>query len=226
MQRRIILIILAALLSASLTHAQVPQDSDYPKIELYGGWLLSAEFPYNVFQFNSTQPPVSIESDFGTHRGFEASFTRNFRRYFGLKGEFSAQFHRDAFNVNACVQTPCVPVVQPAELNPRLFNFLAGPEFKARNHTRFTPFGHVLLGVAHTTATFKTSGSAINLALSTTETGYSVAFGGGLDIRIQSHWSIRTVVDYNAKSVGRDDNGARQSQQDLRFSTGILFHFH
>jgi opacity protein-like surface antigen len=226
MQRRIILTILAALLFAPLSQAQGSKDSDYPKIELYGGWLDAGEFPYNVFHFSSAQPALSIESDFGTHRGFESSFARNFRRYFGLKGEFSAQFHHDAFSVNACNQTPCVPVAQPAELNPRLFNFLAGPEFKARNHTRFTPFGHVLVGVAHTTATFKTSGSAINLALTTTETGYSVALGGGLDIRIQSHWSIRTVVDYNAKSVGRDDSGARQSQQDLRFSTGILFHFH
>jgi opacity protein-like surface antigen len=225
MQRRIILTILAALLSAPLSHAQHSKDSGYPKIEIYGGWLDSGEFPYNVFRFGSAQGAFSIESDFGTHRGFETSFTRNFRRYFGLKGEFSAQFHHDAFSVNACVQTPCVPVVQPAELNPKLFNFLVGPEFKARNHTRFTPFAHALFGLAHTTATFETSGSAVNLALTTTETGYSVAFGGGLDIRIQRHWSIRTVVDYNAKSVGRDDNGARQLQQDLRLSTGILFHF-
>jgi opacity protein-like surface antigen len=226
MQRRMILTILAVILMAPLSQAQGSRDSDYPKIELYGGWLDSGEFPYNVFHLGSAQGAFTLESDFGTHRGFEASFTRNFRRYFGLKGEFSAQFHRDAFSVNACVQTPCLPVVQSAELNPRLFNFLAGPEFKARNHTRFTPFAHALFGLAHTTATFKTSGSAINLGLSTTETGYSVAIGGGLDIRIQSHWSIRTVVDYNAKSVGRDDNGARQLQQDLRFSTGILFHFH
>jgi len=35
-------------------------------------------------------------------------------------------------------------VPQDFQLKTRVYNFLAGPEFKARNSTRFTPFAHVL----------------------------------------------------------------------------------
>lgn len=224
--QRIVLPALLMLVCATPGVAQKAgnHDGSYPKYELFAGYLDSGEFPYNEFRFGNGAGQFSVPSDFGTRRGLEVSFARNLTRHFGFKGEFSAQFHRDEFTVNACVQTPCVPVVQNAELSPRLFNFLGGPEIKARNHTRFTPFAHALFGVAHTTATFKTSGAAINLSLNITETGFSTAFGGGLDVRIARRFSFRTVTDFNPKWVGRDDSGVRQVQKDWRASVGILIH--
>lgn len=227
MQWRLPFAILTLVLVPSLTRGQSSRDGQFPQYEVYGSYLYTGEFPYNVFRFPLSNGAVVVESDFGTRRGLATSFTRNFRRSFGLKGEFSAQFHHDEGTGNfivPCGQTACT-VSQPIELNPRLFNFLVGPEFKARNHTRVTPFFHALLGLAHTTSTFKTSGMTLNLSLHTTETGLSMTFGGGLDVRIQHRWSFRTVLDYNPKWVGRDDNGARQVQRDLRLSTGVLFHF-
>src|SRR5262249_7180681 len=147
-------------------------------------------------------------------------------RHLGLKGEFSEQFSN--LEGQGVVQVPCGTTTCPAQLqvkfDRKLFNFLAGPEYKLRNHTRYTPFGYALVGVVHTTAGFSTHGSTVSLDLSTSETGFSTAFGLGLDVRMSRHFSLRNQVDINPKYVGRDDNGARIWLHDLRFSVGVLVH--
>jgi opacity protein-like surface antigen len=222
---RALLFILALALCATSTLAQDP--NNHPRFELYGGYLDSGEPQYNIFHYSGG---IQLQSDFGTHHGLEASVIRNFNRYFGLKGDFSAHFHQDdPFTVTAvCPGTtpPCPSATQPATQNAKLFNFLAGPEFKWRKFSRVTPFGHALFGLAHTTGTFSTSGAVVTLSRSTTETGFAMAFGGGLDVRILPRFSLRTSVDYNPKFVGHDEDGSRIRLDDLRFSVGILFHLY
>jgi opacity protein-like surface antigen len=225
--QRIVLAALVALLFAPLMQAQKANENQFPKFELSGGYLDAVEFPYNVFRFPiPNDGAVVLEDDFGTHRGFAFSFTRNLTRRIGFRGEFSAQFHHDEGTGNFLV--PCAagtcPVSQPIELTARLFNFLGGPEIKFRNHTRFTPVVYALYGLAHTTATFSTGGTAVSLKLPTSETGFSMAYGGGLEMRISRRFSVRASFDFNPKWVGRDDDGARQIQKDLRGIIGIVFH--
>jgi opacity protein-like surface antigen len=214
-----------AVLCAPLLLAQKASENQFPKIEFSGGYLYVGEFPYNVFRFPIGNGAVVLENDFGTRRGFALSFTRNLNRRIGFRGEFSAQFHHEQGTGNFIVLcgTGTCPVSQPIELTPKLFNFLGGPEIKFRNHTRFTPLVYGLFGLAHTTATFSTSGTALNLNLLTTETGFSMAYGGGVEVRISRRFSVRTSVDFNPKWVGRDDNGARQAQKDLRGFIGVVF---
>ena len=103
----------------------------------------------------------------------------------------------------------------------RIYNFLAGPEFKARNSTRFTPFAHALGGVAHTSATFTTPGPAFNLLLNKSDNSFAMALGGGLDIRASKRVSFRALMDYNPVFV-KDSTGDRRDF--VRFSLGVLFH--
>ena len=223
--QRLVLGALAALLCAPLLLAQKASENQFPKIEFSWGYLYVGEFPYNVFRFPIGNGAVVLENDFGTRRGFALSFTRNLNRPIGFRGEFSAQFHHEEGTGNFIVLcgTGTCPVSQPIELTPRLFNFLGGPEIKFRNHTWFTPLVYGLFGLAHTTATFSTSGTGLNLNLLTTETGFSMAYGGGVEVRISRRFSVRTSVDFNPKWVGRDDNGARQAQKDLRGFIGVVF---
>jgi opacity protein-like surface antigen len=225
--QRLVLGALAALLSASLLQAQTANENQFPKIELSAGYLYTGEFPYNVFRFPiQNNGNVELESDFGTRRGFALSSTRNLNRYIGFRAEFSSQFHLDEGAANFTVQrgTATFSVSQPIELTPKLFNFLVGPEIKFRNRTRFTPLLYDLFGFAHSTATFSTSGAALSLNLLSAETGFSMAYGGGLEVRIIGRFSVRTSVDFNPKRVGRDDNGARQDLNDLRWFIGVVFH--
>jgi opacity protein-like surface antigen len=204
--------------SGALAQAQAPE---FHKLAFFGGYLDSGEYQYNEFMFNG----FSLPGDFGTHHGLDISVIRELNPRWGVKGDFSGHFQNNSFPVNVCLQTPCVPVPQSAQLNPKLFNFLAGPELRLGNRRwRFAPFTYSLLGIAHTTATFKTSGNALSLSQTTSETGFAMALGGGVDIRMTRRFSLRTSLDFNPKWVGRDDNGARQVQNDLRLAVGILFH--
>jgi hypothetical protein len=214
---------LSALLVVLLTDCSFAQaQSALPgRLEFFGGYLDAGEFPYNEFRFSG----FSLPSDFGTHRGMEFSITRDLNQRFGIKADFSTQFQGNSFPLNVCLQTPCVPIEQTGQLHPKLFNFLGGPEIKLGNRSwRFAPFTHALFGVAHTTSRFNTSGGAFTLSQTISETGFSMAFGGGTDLRISRRFSFRTSLDFNPKWVGRDDAGARQVQNDLRLAVGVLFH--
>ncbi|HEY6251077.1 MAG TPA: hypothetical protein VI685_14035 [Candidatus Angelobacter sp.] len=218
---RFCLWLLVVTLLVSLCAPAQTRSPEFRKLEFFGGYADSGEFPYNNFRFTG----FNLVGDFGTHRGLDFSVIRNLNQRFGIKGDFSAHFQGNTFPVNLCLQTPCVPIRQTAQLNPKLFNFLGGPEIKLGNRRwRFAPFTHALFGVAHTTATFKTSASAFNLSQTTSETGLAMAFGGGMDVHLSHRFSLRSSLDFNPKWVGRDDNGARQVQNDFRLAAGILFH--
>src|SRR5215510_1107624 len=222
MMPRIILAMFLTVCAASLALSQSSSPQTYPKIEVFAGYLYSHDSPYSVFDFGQG---IEVESSFATHHGLEASVIRNVKKYLGFKADFSAHFHHDAFTVNACL-SPCInapTVKQAAELNPRLFNLLAGPELKKRNHTKLTPFTHALFGLAFARTTFKTSGTAFTLIAERSEKGFAMAFGGGVDIRMTGRFSLRASGDYNPAWVGRDDDGARQRQNDIRVSLGLLF---
>jgi opacity protein-like surface antigen len=221
--QRLLVGVLLAVSCAPQAFAQNPGPEQFPKLEIFGGYLAAGEPQYNNFRFGN----VNIQNDFGTKRGLDTAVIGNLNRFFGVKFDFSAHFHHDEAPVTflpACAQPPCSPVVQTVELNPRLFNFLIGPEIKMRNKTKFTPFAHALFGVAHTTTTLRSSGPAVTFSQTTAETGLGMAFGGGVDVRTSSRFSLRTSVDYNPKFVGRNDFGARKRLDDLRFSFGVLFH--
>jgi opacity protein-like surface antigen len=219
--RHHIWILLAALLLSSVSRAQ-SSPPEVPKFEFFGGFLDTGEFSYSDFKFTG----FTLPGDFGTHHGFEVSVIRDLAPRFGIKGDFSAHFQNNSGAGNVCLQTPCVaPVQEVAQLNPRMFTFLGGPEIRLGNRRwRVSPFTYALAGIAHASATFKISGSAFNLSQTSTETGFAAAVGGGVDVRITRRFSARTSVDFNPNWVGRDDSGARQVQKDLRFAVGVLFH--
>ena len=93
--------------------------------------------------------------------------------------------------------------------------------FKARNSTRFTPFVHVLGGVAHTSANFTTPGPTLNILLKKNANSFAMAVGGGLDIRARKRLSFRALMDYNPVFVHDSTSGTRDL---FRLSLGVLFH--
>jgi hypothetical protein len=191
------------------SHLAVAQ-AIYPKFEVFGGYS-AIETNDHTFQFTDLGPVGHLDFD-ERGKGFETAVIGNVNRYIGIMGDFSAHFSSNEFAV------PFTASTQPGSINPRLFNFLAGPELKLRNHTRFTPFVHALVGVAHSSATFNTAGSIINLSRTDADTGFAVAYGGGLDIRILRRLSFRGFLTYNQTSVDH------QKVNSLGWSSGILLH--
>ena len=204
--------------SAFVGWAQSPTPNEYPKVEVFVGYSALGETGSRAISFG---PNASVSGDY-EGQGFETSIIRNFSKHLGIKGDFSAHFNNesDSGPITACTPV-CATVIQDFQLKTRVYNFLAGPEFKARNSTRFTPFVHALGGVAHTSATFTTPGPTNILFLRKNDTSFAMALGGGLDIRASKRVSFRALMDYNPVFVNDSTVGTRDF---FRFSFGVLFH--
>jgi opacity protein-like surface antigen len=209
----------ALLLSfVSLAFAQSASPEDYPKVEVFVGYSAMGEINSRGVAFG---PSRNVGGNYAGD-GFETSIIRNFTKHFGIKGDFSTHFKTD--NAQApltnCAPT-CTTVAQDFQFKTRVYNFLAGPELKARNSTRFTPFVYALGGVAHTSATFTTAGPAFILLLKNSNNSFAMALGGGLDIRATKRVSFRGSMDYNPVFVHDSTSGTRNL---VRLSLGVLFH--
>jgi outer membrane immunogenic protein len=99
-----------------------------------------------------------------------------------------------------------------------LSTYLFGPRVSFRRDSRITPFGQVLFGVAHI-------GGSNGLAFSTSNNSFAMTIGGGVDYKISHRFSIRPVqVEYLLTRFNELGMGA-QTQNNLRVSTGAVFHF-
>ena len=205
--------------TASLGSAQSPNPDEYPKVEVFVGYSALGEANSRGISFGANR---HVGGNYSAEPGFETSIIRNFSKHFGIKGDFSAHFNNESASGPLTYCTPgCTTATQNFQLKTRVYNFLAGPEFKARNKTRFTPFAHVLAGVAHTSATFTTPGPTFNLLLKKSDNSFAMALGGGIDIRASKRVSFRALMDYNPVFVHDSSSGTRDL---LRLSLGVLFH--
>lgn len=215
--QRLLVSMLLMVCSASLAWAQGTNAGSYPKVEVFVGYSVLGESNKSEINFGS----FKVKSGFNTPTGLEASVIGNLNKHFGLKGDFSAYFHHDG-GLAVVSQSPSI--TQNFKLKPKLFNFLAGPEIKARNSTRVTPWAHALFGLAHERAAFETVGSTLTLSTQVTHTGFAMALGGGLDLRVTNRFSFRALMDYNPVWVGKLSSGSNDRRDHIRISLGILFH--
>ena len=195
-----------------------------PKLEWYVGYS-AIETNDHVFQFRGIGPVGDLDYD-EKGRGFEAAAILNVRCYFAIVGEFSAHFSSNGFLIPVqtnCSQPPCASVTQPLSINPRIFYFLAGPEFKWRNRTRFTPFINGLAGIANSHATLTTSGAAVDFSTTEAESGFALAADGGLEVRIAKRYSFRGYLIRSGAFVGSPAL-PHQKVGAAGWSAGILFH--
>src|SRR5258708_22609530 len=99
-----------------------------------------------------------------------------------------------------------------------LSTYLFGPRISYRRDSRITPFGQVLLGVAHIAGDN-------GLAFSTSNNSFAMAIGGGVDFKVSHRLAIPPVhVDFLLTHFNELGTGA-QNQNNLRVSTGVVFHF-
>lgn len=91
----------------------------------------------------------------------------------------------------------------------KAYTFMAGPRVGYRAES-IRPFAHVLLGGAH----FTTDSGNFS------ETHFSMAFGGGLDISVNESFSIRPA-QFDIISVKWEN----MWDNDLRYSAGVVLTF-
>jgi len=208
---------LLPVLCAPFTTAQDTNARSYPRLEMFVGFA-AVETNDHSFQFADVGPVGHLDFD-EKGKGFEAAVVGNVTRYLGIMGNFAAHFSSNEFTV----PFPSSSTTQLGTINPRLFDLMAGPELKVRNRTRVTPFVHALFGIAHSTATFQTTGPVINFSRTDAETGFAMAFGLGGDVRISRRFSFRGLLSYQRAFVGANDL-PRQEVGALGWSSGVILH--
>jgi hypothetical protein len=205
-------------------YGQYAEFRTYPKIEWYAGYS-AIETNDHTFQFTNIGAVGDLDFD-EKGKGFETAVIGNVSRHFSLVGDFSAHFSSNRFSIpitTGCSQPPCPSATQNGTINPWLFYFLGGPEVKWRNHSRITPFANALFGIAHSTATFNTTGSVINLSRIDAENGFGMAINGGFDLRISRRVGLRGFLTRSEAFIGSNVL-AKQRVNALGWSIGVLFH--
>jgi opacity protein-like surface antigen len=190
----------------------------------------SASFSNNQVDTGISDDNEDLRDFFRDREGFngvEVSGVGNLNRYVGLKGDFSVHVKDFDFDVPRVGTTPATRF----EVDASLYNFLGGVQVKdnSKEGSRFRPFGHVLVGVAHrrtklddeffTSAFCQQVGVNCREDFSESETGFAAAIGGGLDIKATERFSVRAFqVDYNPTRFGGS------IQNNFRFGVGIVIH--
>jgi opacity protein-like surface antigen len=164
---------------------------DVPKFDLFAG--------YSYLRAN---PGTSGVDGFNLHGG-SASIAYNANRWLSGVADFGGYHSSDILG---------------SGVDGTLATYLFGPRVSYRRHSEFTPFGQVLIGVAHI-------GGGNGLSFSNSNNSFAMALGGGVDAHVTRHFSLRPIeVDYLLTRFNESGNGA-QNQNNLRVSTGVVFRF-
>lgn len=230
--KKLLTIVGLLLICSSPTLAQ---SSDYVKWEFFGGY--SALHFDNLAGDTDNAAVNDVLGDRQTLRGFELAVTRNFHKYVGATFDYSLHLREDEFSRPAGSGT----------VDSTVQNFLGGITVKNNSvdGPTFKPFGHALFGVAvqkvdvdspQLPAVFGISDFHVN------ETSFAMAFGGGVDIKLNHRLDIRAVqIDWNIINRGDQQTGIVLAptpfqtvgspfvipgtrQDNLRLSVGIVIH--
>lgn len=129
--------------------------------------------------------------------GWNAAVSGYVHQYFGVTADFSGSYG--------------TPQVSGIGVKTRLHTFMFGPVVRAPMG-KLTPFAHVLFGGGHF------SGEAAGVSAS--ETDFTWAAGGGLDVNVSHNFAIRLAqADFLQTRV------ASTSQNHFRYSAGIVLRF-
>ncbi|HSY35449.1 MAG TPA: hypothetical protein VK814_06840 [Acidobacteriaceae bacterium] len=187
---------------------------EYPKVELFLGYSHLGTVS------NDTVPGNRMVG----LNGGSASVAFNLNRYIGLVADVGGYDDSQLQLTGTGANEPLV-----VSSSGTAYTFLFGPRFSFRNSTRFTPFAQVLVGGVHASDVTVSGCAGTSCTPLPAQTALAMTVGGGLDIRLTRHFSIRAVqAEYlmtRFADVAIGSTGAATPQNDLRLSSGLLFTF-
>jgi len=201
--RKLVLVAVFAVCLPTALRAQEGWGAPTPRVEVFGGY----SYLYSNF-----------EGARQGNNGWIGSVTTNATDWFGIEA-----------NVSGYYSSPKPSLTVPGfnqSLPQRRYLYVFGPQVYIGRHRRVSAFVHGLAGVAHGSVTefiaeyspagVLTGGTTALL----TNTGFGMALGGGIEIKITKHFSVWPIqADYvRANFTGQYEN-------DLRSSAGIFFRF-
>jgi hypothetical protein len=160
---------------------------------------IDASVSYSYFRAN---PATSGLRDFNLNGG-SATAAYNFRDWLSGVADIGGYQVGRANGVN---------------VDNHILTYMFGPQITYRKYRRISPFAHVLVGAAR-------SGSGV-FATTNAHTKFASAFGVGVDWNVKDRFSIRPLqFDYLLTHLPEGTSASNQTQNNIRVSTGIVFHF-
>jgi hypothetical protein len=211
MKLRIVVLVGLAFLMGRSVFAQ-----DYDKLELSGNFSYASGNPANVLHHFALN-------------GGGGEFAYNFNRFFGIAADLQGYGASTSTFTAVTVVNPLIvgtTVAPSVSASGNLFTYMAGPQFRVPTHT-LKPFAECLFGGAHTNLyrnLYNVAG-ATNLAVS--NNSFAMAIGGGFDMRLSRHISLRPFqLDYLLTSF-KDTlvPGGNNHQNNWRYVGGINLTF-
>lgn len=202
----------ALLLFVGGAQARVPR-----RYAVFGGYSWRADIVPRTLNF----APISIPT-VGTLAGWNGSFEANFFHVVGAVADVSGYYGSYGATLGCEAILGCVPV--SGNVNSRLYTVLVGPQISV-SLWRFTPFVHALFGVAHLSQNPELAALG---GLSSSESSFADAIGGGLDFRIVRRASIRLQGDLLQTrffNVPPPLGLFLPSQNGFRGSVGVVYRF-
>lgn len=132
--------------------------------------------------------------------GWNASVAGNFNKWLSAVADFNGQY----------TDTSETGISEKI----KSYSYLFGPQLSIRKNKRVTPFVRALFGGAHIKTKAVESGQTFEFS----DSSFSMAFGGGLDVRVSKNVAIRAFqIDYvRTKFFG-------ETQNKGRLAFGIVF---
>lgn len=179
--------------------AAAGRGQEYSKFDLFGG--------YSYVRANPSGD--SGLSSFNMNGG-EASLAYNINSW--LSGVIDAGGYRASRDVTQFFGG--LPFTARDKGNT--WTYLFGPRISYRHLGRITPFAQALFGIAKVTPG----------VFGAQQTDFAMTIGGGFDYRLARRLSIRPIqADYLLTRFKDSDASSRPTENNLRLSTGLVFHF-
>jgi opacity protein-like surface antigen len=218
-----------------LAPAVLAQSDEYKKWEFFGGY--SALNFDNLGDDTDNANVNDLLNEKNTLRGFNVAVGYNFHKFVGAKFDYSLHLREDNFS----------RPLGSGTIDTTVQNFLGGIQIKnnLEDGPRFKPFGHALFGFANQKIDVDSPQLPAVLGISdfsVNETSFAMAFGGGLDIKLNNRFDIRAgQIDWNIIKRGDQQTGIvlvptphqqvgspfvipGTRQDNLRLSVGIVIH--
>ncbi len=98
--------------------------------------------------------------------------------------------------------------------NITIFNYLFGPRYTFRNHTRWVPYGQTLFGGAK---------EDVNFQFTINRNSFGLLAGGGVSTHLKHRFGLTLgEVDWVYTQI---PNAQNNRQNNIRVSTGVTYHF-
>jgi len=154
--------------------------------------------------------------------GGSTSIAFNFNRYLGLVADVGGF-------ADSAIELPGTGGGASTVMSSygAVFPYLFGPRLSYRSHERVTPFLQVLFGGIYASKVMLDTGcGGAGCTPLPAENKFAWTGGGGLDIKVSHHVAIRIVqVEYLMTNFENHNSGISELQNDMRFSSGIVFRF-